>query len=146
MSIKNEIIETHGEQETINFAREFAQQLSAGDVVLLRGDLGMGKSVISRAIIRALCGDEGMDVPSPTFTIVQTYESPKAEIWHFDLYRLADPSEIYEIGWEEALIDGISLVEWPECLGNLVPSAYIELSITAQKAQRDYRKIEVRSV
>ncbi len=131
------------EAETIGFAAEFSANLSAGDVVLLHGDLGMGKSVFSRAVIRALCGDDAMEVPSPTFTLVQQYDAPLGAIWHFDLYRLSDESEIYEIGWEEAMVGGISLVEWPERLGGLSPARYIEVILSPKADDKDARQIEV---
>ncbi len=134
------MIETNSETETIEFARKFAGGLAPNDVVLLRGDLGMGKSVFARAVIRFLCHDDNMEVPSPTFTLVQTYDGRCGQIWHFDLYRLTCPDEIYEIGWEEALSGGILLVEWAERLGNLLPPSYIEVSISGSNNQR---KIEV---
>ncbi|MDD3020872.1 MAG: tRNA (adenosine(37)-N6)-threonylcarbamoyltransferase complex ATPase subunit type 1 TsaE [Alphaproteobacteria bacterium] len=104
------------EDDTIRIATDFARNLTRGDVVLLDGDLGAGKSVFARAVIRSLVQDSELDVPSPTFTLVQTYDSKAGEIYHFDLYRLKDPEEIFELGWEEAL-SGIVLVEWPERLG-----------------------------
>lgn len=108
------------EAETIRIADEFSVSLEAGDVVLLDGDLGAGKSVFARAVVRALTGDGTLEVPSPTFTLVQTYDTPRGEVYHFDLYRLKDPDEIFELGWEEALT-GISLVEWPDRLGGYRP-------------------------
>tara|TARA_R110001592_G_scaffold29350_9_gene106591 strand:- start:8382 stop:8828 length:447 start_codon:yes stop_codon:yes gene_type:complete len=144
MAYENQSIETYSEAETIAFAARFAQQLNAGDIVLLYGDLGMGKTVFSRALIRALCTDEAMDVPSPTFTLVQTYDAPRGAIWHFDLYRLSDPSEIYEIGWEEALSEGMILVEWPERLNEgMVPSDAIKISLSAHQDNPDQRTIEI---
>lgn len=140
---ENVHITTQGEAETIGFAKGIANSLCVGDVVLLRGDLGMGKSVFSRAVIRALCGDDALEVPSPTFTLVQQYDAPLADIWHFDLYRLSDQSEIYEIGWEEAMDGGISLIEWPERLGSLTPARYIEVSISNVSGAPAARKIEV---
>lgn len=120
------------EQETIAFATDFARKLKTGDIVLLRGDLGAGKSVFARAVIRALSGDLELEVPSPTFTLVQTYDTPSGEVWHFDLYRLKDPEEIFELGWEDALAGGIVLVEWPERLGPYVPKTTQEIDITIQ--------------
>ncbi len=137
------MIETHSERETIDYAREFAQGLCAGDVVLLRGDLGMGKSVFARAVIRALCGDADLEVPSPTFTLVQTYDAEIGVIWHFDLYRLSDSEEIYELGWEDALAGGVLLIEWPERLGGLLSLSYIDVTLSEVSGQTDYRKIEV---
>lgn len=101
------------EAATIAFAQRLAPLLRRGDCLLLSGDLGMGKSTLARALIRARTGDADMDVPSPTFTLVQYYDGAPP-LWHFDLYRLADPGELVELGLDEALDDGISLIEWPE--------------------------------
>lgn len=117
------------EEDTARFAGKFAKGLRGKETVFLRGPLGAGKSVFARALIRALTGDSSLEVPSPTFTLVQTYDAPAGPVWHFDLYRLKNPEEIYETGWEEALADGIVLVEWPERLGPLAPRAYIEISL-----------------
>jgi len=113
---------SHSEKETADFAARVAKILAPGTVLLLSGPLGAGKSVFARALIRALAGDPTLEVPSPTFTLVQTYDTPKGPIWHFDLYRLESPEEIFEIGWDEALsAGGIVLAEWPERLGAFVP-------------------------
>lgn len=122
------------EADTTKIACDFAQGLGKRAIVLLEGDLGAGKSVFSRAVIRALTGDEGLDVPSPTFTLVQSYESPRADIYHFDLYRLEDPEEIFEIGWEDAVSSGIVLVEWPERLGPYRPKKAITVQISLQSS------------
>lgn len=143
MSVKNQSIETHSEEETQKFARDLSKLLAQGDVLLLQGDLGMGKTVFSRSLIRALCSDAQLEVPSPTFTLVQSYDSLKGTIWHFDLYRLNDPSEIYEIGWEEAIADGVVLVEWPERLGTLKPKGAIEITLSGHKNQPNKRIIEI---
>lgn len=122
----------NSEEDMARFAADYARTLVSGDVVLLSGDLGAGKSVFARAVIRQLCGDAHMDVPSPTFTLVQTYEAVIGTLWHFDLYRLEEPDEIYETGWEEALSGGIVLVEWPERLGGLKPKRSKLLHITIE--------------
>ncbi len=140
---ENQKIITRSEAETIRFADKFSASLNAGDIVFLHGDLGMGKSVFSRSVIRSLCADDMMEVPSPTFTLVQQYDASIASIWHFDLYRLSDESEIYEIGWEEALDGGISLVEWPERLGVLAPSKRIEVTLHSVSDDKNARRIEV---
>ena len=137
-----EITETNSEQDTIAFAQKFAKNLKSGDIVFLQGDLGAGKSVFARAIIRTLCDDMGMEVPSPTFTLVQTYDASLGAIWHFDLYRLSDVSEVYELGWEEALGEGLLLIEWPERLGYLVPDQYVEVNLSIGDKPDD-RVIEV---
>ena len=102
--------------------------LRSGDILFLSGALGTGKSVFARALIRALSNNPNIEVPSPTFTLVQSYEGQSAEISHFDLYRLNDPEEVYALGWEDALSGGIVLVEWPERLGtSLAPARRLEL-------------------
>ncbi|MBS0271900.1 MAG: tRNA (adenosine(37)-N6)-threonylcarbamoyltransferase complex ATPase subunit type 1 TsaE [Proteobacteria bacterium] len=119
----------HSVEETVNFAHKIASQLHLRDVILLKGELGVGKSVFARAVIKALCGQE-TEVPSPTFTLVQTYQAPHLTLWHFDLYRLKHPEEVYELGIEEAYAHGVSLIEWPERLGNFLPKDYIEIEFT----------------
>lgn len=119
-------------QDTKSFAVQCADNARNGDVITLEGPMGAGKSEFARAFIQHLVGEE-IDVPSPTFTLVQTYEIPKGTIWHFDLYRLEDEDEIYEIGWEEALSDGILLIEWPERLGSLLPKKRTEIKITPKR-------------
>lgn len=109
-------------------ASEIAHISHAGDVILLYGTLGMGKTVFSRAFIRSLTTSTE-EVPSPTFTLVQLYDTDKGTIWHFDLYRLQSPDEVFEIGLEEALIDGISLVEWPEKASRMFPKNKLEIHI-----------------
>ncbi len=126
------IYNTSSENETIEVATSFATLLNTGDIILLKGDLGMGKSVFSRAIIRHLTKSPDLNVPSPTFTLVQTYDTtdPKTgTLWHFDLYRLKSPEELYEIGWEDALTSGVILVEWPERLDYLTPRSAITVTI-----------------
>ena len=89
-------------------------------MIALKGELGAGKTTFARAFIRARGGGEA--VPSPTFTLVQIYEIGDVPIWHFDAYRLRDPDEAWELGIEDAFRDGISLIEWPERLGPLLPA------------------------
>lgn len=108
-------------EKTQKFAQEIAKTLKKNDLLLINGNLGAGKSVFCREIIRFLAKNPELDVPSPTFTLIQTYETPNFPISHFDLYRLEDPDDLYEIGWEDALHDGLTLVEWPEKLGHLKP-------------------------
>lgn len=129
-------------------AARLAAQLRAGDVIFLYGDLGAGKTFFARALIRALCGDPALPVPSPTFTLVQTYDTPAGPLWHFDLYRLQDPEEIYETGWEEALSGAIMLVEWPERLGDaagnpLVPADRLALGLIRDPDCPDRRILRI---
>ena len=97
---------------TMALGRRIAECLSPGDVVALEGDLGAGKTTLARAILAALGVAE--NVPSPTFTLVQSYDTPRLKVSHYDLYRLKHPSELRELGLEEALEDGAALIEWPE--------------------------------
>lgn len=97
--------------------------------------------VFCRALIRALCALPDMTVPSPTYTLVQAYDTPSAPVYHFDLYRLEAPDEVYELGWEEALYEGISLIEWPERLGNIVPSERLDIVFSQEGYDKNARLI-----
>ncbi|HWB49166.1 MAG TPA: tRNA (adenosine(37)-N6)-threonylcarbamoyltransferase complex ATPase subunit type 1 TsaE [Stellaceae bacterium] len=112
-------IELPDETATAALAARLAGIARPGDVIALQGELGVGKTAFARAFIRACGGDEA--VPSPTFTLVQRYDLPDAAVWHFDLYRLRAAEEAWELGIEDAFHDGISLIEWPERLGVLLP-------------------------
>jgi len=125
------------EQATEALGATLAARLKPGDVVGLKGDLGAGKTTLARAIIRAAAADPDLIVPSPTFTLVEVYDTPRGSYWHFDLYRLDDPQQVYELGWEEALAEGIVLLEWPERLGRLLPQ---HLSVTLELASDDGRR------
>ncbi|WP_430440026.1 tRNA (adenosine(37)-N6)-threonylcarbamoyltransferase complex ATPase subunit type 1 TsaE [Shinella sp.] len=115
------------EAATIRFGEDMALGLKRGDYVALSGDLGAGKSTFSRALIRAIANDAYLEVPSPTFTLVQSYEL-RIPVAHFDLYRIADAAEIDELGFDEALSDGICLVEWPEKGSGTLPADGITLT------------------
>lgn len=109
-------------------AKFIAPHLRKGDVVALTGDLGVGKTEFARALLRAL-GVKG-DVPSPTFTLVQTYEIGALSASHFDLYRLKSAEELDELGWDDAVADGITLVEWPERAEGRLPLDRLVLNLT----------------
>ncbi len=100
-----------------------------GDAILLDGPMGAGKSAFARAFLRAASGNPGLEVPSPTFTLVQPYDLPAGPAHHFDLWRLAGPDDLLELGWDEALA-GIVLVEWPDRLGALRPADALEVALT----------------
>lgn len=120
-----------GEAATEALAAALAPAARPRDVIALFGGLGAGKTVFARAFIRARCG-AATEVPSPTFTLVQVYEPvpPHAgAVWHFDLYRLTDPDDAYELGLEDALAEGVTLVEWPERLGPLLPDARLDVCL-----------------
>jgi len=126
------------EAATEQLGETLAMRLKPGDVVGLKGDLGAGKTTLARAIIRAAAGTPDLIVPSPTFTLVEVYETPRGAYWHFDLYRLEAPEQVYELGWEEALAEGIVLLEWPERLGPLLPQ---HLSVTLELVDDGRRAI-----
>lgn len=121
------------EAATACLARSLAARTRKGDVLALFGELGSGKTAFARAFINALPAPDGTapaaaeEVPSPTFTLLQTYQRAPAPVWHFDLYRLVRPDEVYELGFEDALGEGIVLIEWPERLGPLLPAERLEL-------------------
>ncbi len=110
-------------------AEGLALKLRAGDVVALHGDLGAGKTTFARFLIRALLGDADAEVPSPTFPIVQHYDTPRFAVTHFDLYRLADADELEEVGFSDACGDSLVLIEWPDRAGASLPSDRIDIHI-----------------
>lgn len=147
MSLSHDIIEDHdtlagrscrlqlsSEAATTRLAEDLALCLKPGDLIALSGDLGAGKSFLARAIIRNLADDPELEVPSPTFTLVQAYES-RIPVAHLDLYRLADESELAELGLEEMLEDGAALIEWPERGGTALPppALTVELSLNGDE-------------
>lgn len=119
---------------TEGFARQLAPHLRAGDVLLLDGQIGAGKTHFARALIQALGVTE--DVPSPTFTLVQVYDGPGFEIWHADLYRLTHAGQVVELGLVEAFDAALCLVEWPERLGSERPEQALTLRLTHQGGGR----------
>jgi tRNA threonylcarbamoyladenosine biosynthesis protein TsaE len=106
-----------------------ATQLRRGDAILLEGELGAGKSALARALLRAAAGDPHLEVPSPSFTLVQTYDTPAGPIHHFDLWRLRDARDVAELDWDGARTD-IVLVEWPDRLGELRPDDALTVVMT----------------
>jgi tRNA threonylcarbamoyladenosine biosynthesis protein TsaE len=135
------------EAATAALARDLAPFLRPGDVLALWGDLGAGKTSFARALITDLSA-EAEDVPSPTFTLVQTYPgrigeaSEPVELWHFDLYRLTAPEQAYDLAIEEAFESGISLIEWPVRLGYLLPGKRLDLTLTLTD-EAGQRRVEV---
>ncbi|MBC9246306.1 tRNA (adenosine(37)-N6)-threonylcarbamoyltransferase complex ATPase subunit type 1 TsaE [Paracoccus sp. 11-3] len=131
---------TANETLTAALARMLAATAKPGQTILLDGPVGAGKTHFARAFIRARQGDLAEDVPSPTFTLVQTYDDPRGtEIWHADLYRLTDPSELDELGLDEALDSAVSLIEWPDRMEEL-PKGALTVSIQPD-ANPDLRQI-----
>lgn len=129
--------------QTARLARQIAPVLRAGDTLLLEGDIGAGKTHFARALIGAL-QDVPEDVPSPTFTLIQTYDTGAGPVWHADLYRLTSPDEIVETGLLEAMGEAICLIEWPDRLGPDSPARGLTLHF-AMAADEDAREISASS-
>lgn len=123
------------EAATARLGEDLAMSLRPGDVLALKGDLGAGKSSLARALIRAMTDDAGLDVPSPTFTLVQNYEA-RIPVHHFDLYRLSSASELDELGFDEALAQGAALVEWPEQAEAYMPKTSVLIELVHQNDGR----------
>ena len=119
---------SNGPLETKKLATEIKEYLQNGDVILLKGEIGAGKSHFARSLIQASM-DKVEEVPSPTFTLVQTYDTKIGSIWHADLYRLSDQNEIFELGLIDAFGKEIVLVEWPDRLGHLEPQDALKIEI-----------------
>lgn len=113
------------------FATRLATVARPGDAILLQGPLGAGKSALARAFLRAACGDPALEVPSPSYTLVQSYDTRLGPVHHFDLWRLEDASSMLELGWDELQQD-IVLVEWPERLGDLTPANALRITLSVQ--------------
>lgn len=117
------------EAATVRLAEDIAAALKPGDVVALEGDLGAGKSTLARALLRALANDAALEVPSPTFTLVQGYDLPRFTVHHFDLYRLGSADELDELGFDEAIKTGAALIEWPNRAGDRLPPDAARLTL-----------------
>lgn len=126
------------EAATTALAARTARLARPGDAILLDGPLGAGKSAFARAFLRAASGDPALEVPSPSFTLVQTYDLPLGPAHHLDLYRLDGPGALTELGWEEAR-EGIVLVEWPDRLGPLAPADALRITLAPAKAEEARR-------
>lgn len=133
-------IEFDSEGSLKDYFRQFATKLKKGDVVALHGTLGAGKTTIAREIIKSLCGLDTI-VQSPTFNLLQIYDNNNPAIYHFDLYRLEDENEAFELGIEEALAHNISIIEWPELFQRFLPSNAINIYLTIVSSNKRICKI-----
>ena len=128
--------------DTERLAARLAPHAAPGDAIGLSGALGSGKTAFARAFIRARLGRRAEEVPSPTFTLVQLYEHAAGAIWHFDLYRLDEAADAYELGIEDAFSGAISLIEWPEKLGTIMPGDWLEVHL-APGGDEDTRLVTI---
>jgi len=132
-------------EATTRFAAAVATLLRPGDAIMLDGPIGSGKTHFARSLIQARLEADGAppeDVPSPTFTLVQTYDTGRIEIWHADLYRLTHPDEVEELGLIQAFEEAVCLVEWPDRLGGLVPDDALLLEFESGEAD-DSRRVTI---
>lgn len=138
------VIETNGAEETYALGKELGEQAAAGAVFTLNGDLGVGKTVFAQGFAEGLGITEAVN--SPTFTILQVYEEGRLPLYHFDVYRIEDPEEMYEVGFDDYLYgQGVCLIEWAEQVAELLPQKRTEITIE-KDLTRDfsYRKITIR--
>ena len=135
--------ESYSENETYEIGVSLGEQVKAGDVICLSGDLGVGKTVFTKGFAKGL----GIHTPvnSPTFTIVQVYEEGRLPFYHFDVYRIADLEEMEEIGYEDCFYgEGVCVIEWAELIEELLPSTYTAVTITKDLDKGfDYRCVLV---
>lgn len=132
------------EQDTINFATNYAKNLKPGNIIVLTGELGSGKTKFVQGILKYFGLED--EISSPTFTIVNEYTSSNVNIYHFDVYRLEDPDEFYAIGGEEYFEKGICLIEWGERIKDILPRPYTEIVFEKDLDNPDYRKLTLNTI
>src|SRR5271163_1642584 len=138
-------LEAPDEASTLEIAAAQAAWLEPGDFVGLTGDLGAGKTTFARGLIRALAGVRDLEAPSPTFTLMQVYDSPRGPVVHADFYRLRGPRELDNLGWDEAVADAIAIVEWPERIAEALPADRLEVEIRFDPSRGpDFRLLTLR--
>ena len=129
------------EQDTINFAKDFASKLNIGDIVVLSGELGSGKTKFVQGVLEYFGLDS--EISSPTFTIVNEYSKNDINIYHFDVYRLADIDEFYAMGGDEYFSNGICLIEWGEMIENILPEHYTKITFQKSNDDVNYRELVI---
>lgn len=137
------IYESYSEEETFNIAKELAQKAKAGDIYTLVGDLGVGKTAFTKGFAEGL----GISEPiiSPTFTFVQMYDEGRLPLYHFDVYRISDVSEMDEIGYEDCFYgEGVSIMEWADLVPEIIPDTAVKITISKDLSKGvEYRRIEI---
>ena len=138
-----EVIESLREQDTYDLGKKLGENCKTGDIILLNGDLGVGKTVFTKGFGKGLGIEE--PISSPTFTIMQIYEQGRLPLYHFDVYRIADPEEMDEIGYEDYFFGkGVCLIEWASLIEELIPEHVTEIQIEKVLEKGfDYRKITI---
>lgn len=129
------------ENDTIEFANNLASLLKNGDIIVLSGDLGSGKTKFTQGVLKHFGLED--EISSPTFTIVNEYHKDETNIYHFDVYRLADSNEFFAIGGDEYLNNGICIIEWGEIIEDILPNDYIKISFTKDEENENYRILEL---
>ena len=135
---------SHSENDTIKFADEFASKLEAHSIIVLSGDLGSGKTKFTEGILKHFGLED--EVSSPTFTIVNEYDSKNFKIFHFDLYRLADVDEFYAMGGEEYLQNGLCIFEWGEMIEEILQTHYIKITFSRDGENTDLRNLRIEEI
>ena len=129
------------EEDTINFAKNFAKNLKIGDIIVLSGELGSGKTKFVQGILENF--GIANEISSPTFTIVNEYNSPTINIYHFDVYRLEDADEFYAIGGDEYFSKGICIIEWGEMIEDILPKPYTKITFSKNNDDVNYRELKI---
>lgn len=137
------------EKDTINFAKDFAKNLKNGDIIVLTGELGSGKTKFTQGILE--CFGLENEISSPTFTVVNEHHTTNSlnepiNIYHFDVYRLEDTDEFYAIGGEEYFENGISIIEWGEIIEDIIPKTYTKISFKKSDENSDYRELHIEKI
>ena len=140
----NYIFNSKSENDTLSFAKKFASKLNKKDVRVLSGDLGSGKTKFTEGIL-SFFGLEN-EISSPTFTIVNEYSKDDIKIYHFDVYRLEDSSEFYEIGGDEYYENGICIIEWGEIIEDALPNDYIKIDFSRNLDDENSRTLNIQSI
>lgn len=135
---------SHSENDTIKFADEFASKLDAHSIIVLSGDLGSGKTKFTEGILKHFGLED--EISSPTFTIVNEYDSKNFKIFHFDLYRLADVDEFYAMGGEEYLQNGLCIFEWGEMIEEILQTHYIKITFSRDGENTDLRNLRIEEI
>ena len=139
--MKDFIFKSYSENDTKQFAKNFASKLNNGDIVVLSGDLGSGKTKFTEGFLSYFNLED--EISSPTFTIVNEYKKDDTNIYHFDVYRLEDSSEFYEIGGDEYFENGICLIEWGELIKDALPKEYLHITFSKKDTDENVRILNI---